>query len=166
MAALFGLLATVLVVVTGLVAGVLAFGWHPLSLGFASGLRDLGVGDIASQSQGELLWHLVLATVLVVWGLAGITAFAFMVSTMTDTPAAAIFSAVGLYVMAQILGAVEPLGAIRYGLPVYYYDSWRTLFFSGRFTDDMWRSILLQIPYVAVFGTISWWWFRRKDITS
>ena len=30
----------------------------------------------------------------------------------------------------------------------------------------MWRSILLQIPYVIVFCGIAWWWFHRKDIKS
>ena len=30
----------------------------------------------------------------------------------------------------------------------------------------MWRSILLQVPYVVVFLSVAWWWFRRKDIKS
>jgi ABC-2 type transport system permease protein len=85
---------------------------------------------------------------------------------MTDSAAGAIFGAVGLYIVSLILGEITSLGAIRYGLPVHYYDSWSDLFVRNTFTDDMWRSVLLQIPYVIVFCGIAWWWFRRKDITS
>ena len=78
-AALFGLVATALVALAGLVAGVIAFGWHPLELP----LRGL------SQSPGELLANTGLAVLLVTWGLAGVIAFGFMLSTMTDNAAGA-----------------------------------------------------------------------------
>lgn len=155
-AAVFAIVATALVALSGLVAGVLAFGWHPISIPF------LGL----SQSPGDILVHLGLATLLITWGLAGIIAFAFMLSTMTDSGAGAIFGAVGLYIVTLILNEITSLGSIRYGLPVRYYDAWSDLFTKNHFTDDMWRSILLQIPYVVVFLAIAWWWFHRKDIKS
>lgn len=152
----FGLLATALVVIAGLVAGVIAFGWHPLELPL------LGL----SQSAGDLVANLGLSVLLVFWGLAGVLAFGFMLSTMTDSAAGAIFGAVGLYIVSTILDAIDSLGSIRYGLPVHYFDAWADLFTGNRFTDDMWRSALLQIPYVLVFCGIAWWWFHRKDIKS
>jgi ABC-2 type transport system permease protein len=155
-AAIFALVATALVALSGLVAGVVAFGWHSVTIPF------IGL----SQSPSQILGHLGLATILITWGLAGIIAFAFMLSTMTDSAAGAIFGAVGLYIVSLILGEITSLGAIRYGLPVHYYDSWSDLFVRNTFTDDMWRSVLLQIPYVIVFCGIAWWWFHRKDITS
>lgn len=155
-AAIFALVATALVALSGLVAGVIAFGWHSVTIPF------IGL----AQSPSQILGHLGLATLLITWGLAGIIAFAFMLSTMTDSAAGAIFGAVGLYIVSLILGEITSLGAIRYGLPVHYYDSWSDLFVRNTFTDDMWRSVLLQIPYVIVFCGIAWWWFRRKDVTS
>jgi ABC-2 type transport system permease protein len=155
-AALFALLATALVAISGLIAGVIAFGWHPITIPFGG----------LSQTTGQILGNLALAIVLITWGLAAIVAFAFMLSTMTDSAAGAIFGAVGLYIVSLILGQLSSLGPIRWGLPVAYYDSWSDLFLRNTFTDDMWRSILLQIPYVIVFCGIAWWWFHRKDIKS
>jgi len=155
-AALFALLATALVAISGLVAGVIAFGWHPITIPFGG----------LSMSIGQILGNLGLAIILITWGLAAIVAFAFMLSTMTDSAAGAIFGAVGLYIVSLILGQISSLGSIRWGMPVAYYDSWTDLFIRNTFTDDMWRSILLQIPYVIVFCGIAWWWFYRKDIKS
>ena len=155
-ATLFGLIATFLVAASGLIAGGISFGFEPLSIPF------LGI----SQSVGTLLAHLGLAVVLIWWGLAGVVAFGFMISTMTDSPSGAIFAAVGLYIVTSILGAIYSLGAIRFAMPTYYFDAWSDLFLGKGFTDDMWRSVLVQIPYVLVFVGIAFWWFRRKDITS
>jgi ABC-2 type transport system permease protein len=155
-AALFALISTLLVALSGLVAGVIAFGWAPISIPFVG----------LSMSTGNIIGNLLLASVLITWGLAGVAAFGFMLSTMTDSAAGAIFGAVGLYIVSSILGQLDSLGGIRYGLPVYYYDAWSDLFTRNTFTDDMWRSILLQIPYVIVFCGIAWWWFHRKDIKS
>jgi ABC-2 type transport system permease protein len=155
-AAVFAVASTALVALSGLVAGVIAFGWDPITIPIPG----------LSQSTGDILGNLALAIVLITWGLAAVVAFAFMLSTMTDSSAGAIFGAVGLYIVSLILGQIDSLGAIRYGLPVQYYDAWSDLFASNKFTDDMWRSILLQVPYVIVFCGIAWWWFHRKDVKS
>jgi ABC-2 type transport system permease protein len=154
--AVFALLSTALVALSALIVGVIAFGWHPLEIPFFG----------LSQQPGELLVHLALAVVLITWGLAAVIAFGFMLSTMTDAPAGAIFAAVGLYIVSIILNQITSLGSIRYGLPIRYYDAWSDLFTRNEFTGDMCRSILIQIPYVIVFLGISWWWFHRKDIKS
>ena len=75
-----------------------------------------------------------------------VIAFAFMLSTMTDSAAGAIFGAVGLYIVSLILNEITSLGSIRYGLPIRYYDAWSDLFIRNEFTDDMWRSILAPDP--------------------
>lgn len=165
-AALFGLLATALVVVAGTIAGVIAFGWHPLDFEAAAGGFAGFVPDGLTQSPARLVYHLALATVVVTWGLSAILAFGFMLSTMTDSPAGAVFGAVGLYVVSTILDQIRSVGRIRYGLPTHYLDAWTSLFSENRWTDDMWRAVLLPIPYVVVLCGIAWWWFRRKDITS
>jgi ABC-2 type transport system permease protein len=155
-AAVFALVSTALVALSGLVAGVIAFGWDPVSIPFVG----------LSQSAGDIIGNLALASVLITWGLAGVVTFGFMLSTMTDSSAGAIFGAVGLYIVSLILGEITSLGSIRYGLPVHYYDAWSDLFTRNTFTDDMWRSVLLQIPYVLVFCGFAWWWFHRKDVKS
>jgi ABC-2 type transport system permease protein len=155
-AGLLAALVTLLVSVSGLLAGGIAFGFKGVDVPL------VGV----HQSAGQLIAHLVLATVLAGWGIAGIAAFAFMLSTMTDNASGAIFGAVGFYIVTSILGAIDSIGPMRYGFPTYYGGSWSELFLGGRFTGDMWRDLLLQVPYVLVFLGIAFWWFRRRDITS
>ena len=158
--ALLAFLATALIGVSGLIAGVIAFGWHPLSI---------GLGPLAlHESTGQILGNLAMASGYVLWGISGIAALAFMASTMTDSPAGAVFAGFGLYVVSQILDNITALGSIRYGFPTHYLDAWTSLFThpSGGPTGDMLRGTLLQIPYVLVFGGIAWWHFRLKDILS
>ena len=155
-AAMFGLLATALIAVSGTIAGGLAFGVKPLAI------PALGV----SQSVGSLIANLGLSVLLAAWGIAGVAAFGFMLSTMMDNSAGAIFGAVGLYIITSILGAIDSLGSIRYGFPAFYSGAWADLFRGASFGGDMVRNALVQIPYVLVFVGIAYWWFRRKDITS
>jgi ABC-2 type transport system permease protein len=156
--ALMALIATALIGITGLVAGVIAFGWHPLDIPLAG----------LTQSTGQILGNLAIASVYVLWGISGVAAFAFMASTMTDSPAGAVFAGFGLYIVSQILDGITSLGSIRYGLPTHYFDAWTTLFTdpSRGPTADMLRGALLQVAYVLVFGAIAWRYFRRKDILS
>lgn len=155
-AGFYGLLATALIVVAGLIAGVLAFGFHPVVVPI------LGI----TESTSALLGNLAISVVLAAWGIAGIAAFAFMLSTMMDNSAGAIFGAVGLYIVTSILGAITSIGPIRFGFPTYYGGAWAELFRGASFGGDMLRNVLVQIPYVLVFVGIGYWWFNRKDITS
>jgi ABC-2 type transport system permease protein len=156
-AVVLGATAAALIVVTGLVAGAIAFGWHPL---------DAAIENL-HQSDLHIVANLALATLYVFWQLAGVIAFGFMASTMTDTPAAAVFSAVGLYIVSQILDGISSIGSIRYGFPTHYFDAWHPLFTSnGGPTADMLRGTLLQVGYVVLFLGLAWWWFNRKDILS
>ena len=155
-AALLAVIAAIVVPLTGLLLGGLAFGWHPLEIPLAP-----------QESVSHILGSLALATAYVLWSLTPVIAFAFMVSTMTDTPAGAIFSAVGLYIVSQVLDSITALGSIRSGLFTHHFDAWTALFLRGTGpTDEMLRGALLVIPYTVVFLAIGWWWFSRKDILS
>ena len=152
----FSVLATALIVVSGLIAGGIAFGYEGISVPL------LGI----SMSVGSILGNIALSALLAAWGIAGIAAFAFMLSTMMDNSAGAIMGAVGLYIVTSILGAIDSVGPIRYGFPTFYNGAWADLFRGVDFGGDMVRNVVVQIPYVIVFVAIGLWWFRRKDITS
>jgi ABC-2 type transport system permease protein len=147
-----------IIAVAGLVAGGIAFGYHDVNV-FA-GLTTI------HQSAGDMLGHLGVASVYIAWSLTTVATFAFMLSTMTDSPAGAVVAGVGFYIFSQILDSIEPLGVIRYGLPTHYFDSWVDVFLHDGPSDDMLRGALLQIGYILVFVGVAAWWFRRKDITS
>jgi ABC-2 type transport system permease protein len=151
-------ISVTLVVVTGLVAGAMAFGLHPL---------NVPVLTQYSQSNADLLGHLALATVYVAWTLTTVVAFSFLVSTMTDSPTGAVFAGVGLYITSTILDSIESIpGGIRNVLPTHYDGAWIDMFTRNQVSGDMGRGALLPLAYIAVFVAIAAWNFRRKDILS
>jgi len=166
-ATLLALVVTVVTVVAALVAGGIAFGWGGLNVGGTLGRLAASAGFSGTHmSASRIIGNLAIATGYVFWGLAAVGALAFMVSTMTDSPAAAVFAGFGLYAISQILDAITSIGSVRYGFPTHYYDAWTSLLTGPGPTGDMLRGTLLQIPYVLVFGGIGWWYFRRKDVLS
>jgi len=154
--ALLALTATVLIVVTGLIAGGIAFGWSGVSVPFAA----------LSQSAGQLLLNSVIATFYVAWSLAAVVSVGFFVSTLTDVPAGGVGAGIGLYIVSQILDSISSLGSIRYILPTHYLDAWNILFFGPGPNADMLRGVLLQLGYAVVFCGLAFWRFQRKDILS
>jgi ABC-2 type transport system permease protein len=154
--------AVLTVVLVALAAGGIAFGWHALD----APRFENGAITFNHQSIGDLLFHIGIATAYVSWMLTGLVAFTFLLSCVTDSPAGATVTGVGLYITSQILDAITPLGSVRYVLPTHYFDSWRDLFLDGHATSDMARGALLMVGYVLLFTGLSVWWFRRKDILS
>ena len=158
MSATFVVIATLLIVITGLIAGGIAFGYHRIDVElFTLSLHE---------SQGNYCGISAIATAYVAWGMAFVVAFSFMISTMTDSATGAIGAGVGLFVVSQILDAIPQLGAMRYGFPTHYLDDWRALIVSNQANSDLIRGIVVQLPYVVVFLAIAFWYFRRKDINS
>ena len=154
-AGLLAAAATLSVTLSGLVSGVVFFGWKPLQ----------GV-LFFSMPQGEATVRLGLATLYVVGAMLPVLAFGIMLSTMTDAPAGAIGGAFGLSVVSQILDSITGLGPIRYGLPTHYSISWVSLFFPTGADADIARGIALHLGYAVVFIGIAFWWFQRKDVLS
>jgi ABC-2 type transport system permease protein len=152
--AVLAVLATGVITVVSLLAGTLAFGWHPVRTLFS---------DLPAAT-GTL--RLLLATLYVAWGTSCIVAVGFFLSTVTDVPAGAIGGAIAVGVASQILDAITALGRLRSGLPTHYWSAWVTLVEPGRGYGDMWRGVALQVPYLMIFGGLAWWWFGRKDILS
>jgi ABC-2 type transport system permease protein len=153
--------ATLIIVVTSLVAGWIAFGWQPLSLSL-----PFSFVRVPYQSVSTLLAHIGLATLYVTWSLSSVVAFGFMISTMSDSPAGAAAAAFGLYVTSAILDNIDAIGSIRNVFPTHYFDAWQDLFQRNHVPADMARGALLQIAYVVVFCAIGAWYFRRKDVMS
>jgi ABC-2 type transport system permease protein len=155
-------LATLIVAVTAIVAGGIAFGWSPLHI--PASLTALG--GPPSQSVGTLLGHFGIATGYIAWSLISVVAFGFMISTMTDSPAGAASAAFGLFITSSILENIRAIGVIRNVFPTRYIDAWQTMFTQNVVSSDMARGALLQVGYLVVFGSVAWWYFRRKDIMS
>jgi ABC-2 type transport system permease protein len=159
-ATLCGWFAVVLVVVVGLVAGGIAFGWHTPQLGFGTGFAFF------QQSTSDVLWHLALSVVYVCWILTSVIAFSYMIGVLTDSTFGAIFAGVGLWMTWLILDQIEPLGSIRDAFPTHYSGDWSYMFKRDLVSNSLWHGALVALGYVVVFIGFGAWWFRRKDILS
>jgi ABC-2 type transport system permease protein len=165
-AALLGLAGTLLVSITGLVGGTIAFGWHPIVVPvFASASATTPI-SLTTLSQGDAFASLVVSTFYVAWCMAGVIAFAFMLSTITDAALGAVSGGIGLTVVSEILDAIPPLRTGRNFLITHYWQAWTDLFRHPVVTGEIIRGTLLQIPYIMAFLLVAWWWFHRKDIVS
>jgi len=149
------LIATVVISVSGLIAGVIFFGWHPVL-----------TPSLQSFSQSEALWKITVATLYVTWCMSGVIALAFMISTMTDTTLGAVAGAAGVVIVSHIINAIQTVGSARTLLITHYWDAWEGMFGRNETTADIVRGIFLQMPYVIVFLALAWWWFHRRDILS
>jgi ABC-2 type transport system permease protein len=160
--------ATILVALAGLVAGVLIFGAHSVTVPDFSAFTVDG-SSLATGFQlgpGVLLLRIVIATGYVAFGFTALLALGTLFSILTDTAASAIGATVGVYIVSEILDGITQLGRVRYLFPTHYFLAWETMFTGNRYSHDMITGIVSQLVYLVVFGGIALVWFRRKDIRS
>ncbi|HEY5171107.1 MAG TPA: ABC transporter permease subunit [Acidimicrobiia bacterium] len=172
--------ATILVALAGLVAGLILFGAHSVTVpgisAFSSGgtitVPDLGAlsgSGLAAGFQlgrGVLLLRVAIATAYVAFGFTALLALGTLFSTLTDTAASAIGATIGVYIVSEILDSISQLGRVRYFFPTHYFSAWEPMFTENRYPHDMIVGIVSQLVYLIVFGAIAVVWFRRKDIRS
>lgn len=151
----FSLLASMVVVAGGLVAGFVLFRVGPvLDLsGVSLSLAD-GVGR-------TLLAGLVVGT-----SLLGLAAIGLFVSTLVSSPTVAMVATAGCVVGALVAESVPQLG---FAHPWIFSVGWlafgdllRSPVTWGGITTDLLR----QVGYAAVFGSAAWARFTAKDVLA
>ncbi|MGZ4768026.1 MAG: ABC transporter permease [Ilumatobacteraceae bacterium] len=153
--------ATVLVTVAALIAGLILFGVHPVTIPGLGGL--LGTFHISS---GALALRVLIATAYVAFGFSALLAIGTLFSTLTDTAASAIGATVGVYIVSEILNGITQLGQVRYAFPTHYLDAWEAMFTDNTYSREMLVGVVVQVAYLAVVGAAAVVVFRRKDIRS
>jgi ABC-2 type transport system permease protein len=166
-ALLLSVVAVALVPLAALIAGVLAFGWHPFTAIDGSAVTALH-STVVTLSPGLALERLALGTAYVAAGMTSIFAFAFFLSTLTSRPFAAVAGGVALTIVSRVLNAdyLPGVAALNSYMPNNDVDLWQHLFQEPAQTSRMAHFLVLQVVYVAVFLTAAWWWFTRKDILT
>lgn len=147
---------TALVSVTALIAGVVLFGWHAVSI------PVVGV----HLSTGALVARVALASAYVACGFFALLGMGLLFSTLTDSPAGAIGATIAVYIVSEILNGIESFGQLRYGLPTRYLSAWEPIFTRNEFPHDMVVGLIVQAAYFVVFSAAALWWFSRKDIAA
>jgi ABC-2 type transport system permease protein len=139
-----------------LVAGTVAFGWHPLRLP-GSGV-ELAAG--AALGRIAIVLAYVLITELVV------AAIAFVLSVSTDSPLGAVGGAVGLVIISNILDAVTALGSWRQILPSHWQFAWLNVLQPQISWTSMIEGASVSVSYAIVLFALAFRRFRAKDIVS
>ncbi|MGH9097937.1 MAG: ABC transporter permease [Acidimicrobiales bacterium] len=166
-AGLYSLAAVLLVSVTGLISGIAAFGWHPLSVidlqqasPFASGL--------ATFSPFQALGRLGLATAMVAGTMVATFSFAILCSTITDRPFSAVAGGVMFAFVSRAIDNVPGFHALGPWLPVTDKGTgaWTEVFFQPTGFSGYPHLVLVQAAYAVAFLSSGWIWFNRKDVLS
>ena len=139
-----------------LLAGTVAFGWHPLRLPATQ--IELPYGTALARTGITLVY--VMITLLVVAGLA------FLLSVSTDSPLGAVGGAVGLVIVSNILDAVTALGSWREILPTHWQFAWLDAFSAQLSWGGMTEGAAVSVSYALVLFALAFRHFRRKDIVS
>lgn len=154
-ALLLSALATALLVVTSLVAGLVLFGWHPLD-------TPVG-GELAT---GEGLHRVLLASGYVLVTLVPFAAFALLFATILDSPLGSVGVATGIAVVSQILDVVPTLGSARVVLPTHYALAWTDLFVDPPLPDELAAGTLQAALFTVAACAGAWYRFSRRDIAA
>jgi ABC-2 type transport system permease protein len=163
----FSIAAVALVPLAALVAGTVAFGWHPFTA--IDGSASTAVhSTIVTFATGAALARLGIGTAYVAAGMMSIFAFAFLLSTLTSRPFAAVAGGVGLTIVSRVLNAdyLPGVAVLNHWMPNNDVDLWQHFFQDPYQTTGMSHFLVLQLIYAAVFLSIAWWWFERKDILT
>jgi ABC-type transport system involved in multi-copper enzyme maturation permease subunit len=139
-----------------LLAGTVAFGWHPLRLPATE--IELPYGTALARTGITVVY--VMITLLVVAGLA------FLLSVSTDSPLGAVGGAVGLVIVSNILDAVTALGSWREILPSHWQFAWLDAFSAQLSWGGMTEGAAVSLSYALVLFALAFRHFRRKDIVS
>src|SRR5713101_2790061 len=154
-AAVFCLAAALSVALGGLIAGAILF-----PIGRVTTLS----GTTLSLAAGTV--RTLLAAGLVGLSLFGLTSIGLFISTITDVPVGAMAATVALAILSAVLDSVPQLHAIHPWLFTHYWFSFSDVLRSPIRWTDIWKNLLLQAGYVAVFWTAAWARFTTKDVLA
>jgi len=167
-AAVAGSISIVLVlvlVVAAVIAGLVAFGWHPFT---AVNGDQTAVESVTTLSVWSSLAKLGIGTAYIIAGMASIFSFALLLSTLTTRPFVAVAGGAALSVASRVFNADYLPGVNLFGhyMPNNDIDLWQHLFAQPVDTSGMARFLVLQVVYVAVFYVTAWWTFTRRDVLT
>ncbi|HEY2300827.1 MAG TPA: hypothetical protein VGH66_02990, partial [Acidimicrobiales bacterium] len=96
----------------------------------------------------------------------GLAALGLFISTLTDVPVGAMAATVGLAILSAVLDAVPQVHGIHPWLFTHRWLAFGDLLRSPVRWTDIRKDLLLQLGYIAVFGSAAWARFTTKDVLS
>jgi ABC-2 type transport system permease protein len=139
----------------GLVAGSIAWGFHPLT--------SLSGTKVAP---GHGLGLLALSVLIYALALAGIAAFAFFLSTVTRNSAASVVGALMFALLMQLLGVLPGTESIRPYLLATQFDAWHGFLRVPADWTPVVRALWVCTLYVAAPLVAAYLVFLRRDVAG
>ena len=154
-ALVYCLVAALLVAAVGAVLGALLFPVGPVTL---------LSGSTVPYSTG--LVRLLLVALYVAAMMAGLAAIGLFVSTLTESPIAAMATTAVLAVTSQVLDSVPQLDWLGPFLFSHYWLNFGDLLRDPVSAEGPIRGLLVTAAYVLVFGSLAWSRMTTKDVSS
>lgn len=158
------LAAVAVLAISSVVAGVVAFGWHPLSVVDGSAAPAAAT----TYEPAAALGRLATGTAYIAAGMASIFAVAFCASTLTRRPFVAVAAGVGTTIVSRVFNGdyLPGVATVSRYMPNNDIDLWQHLFTRPQDTSGMGRFLVVQLVYVVVFLAVGWAAFLRRDVLS
>lgn len=154
-AAAFAVAATMTLMVTGIIIGAILFPIGPVTL---------LSGDVISIPAALL--RIFLVVIYVTISLLGLSAVGLFISTLTVIPVGAMAATVVVSTVTQILGTLPQISAIHPFLLSYYWLGFADLLRNPISLSSFVSNTLVQLAYIAIFGSLAYSRFTSKDILS
>ena len=154
-ASAFALAATATLMITGILVGLALFPVGPVTL---------LSGDVISIPAALLRIALVAGYVTI--SLMGLAAVGLFISTLTVIPVGAMAATVVVSTVSQILATLPQLEVIHPFLLTYNWLGFADLLRAPMDFHSMGINALVQLAYIAIFGSAAYSRFTTKDILS
>ncbi len=154
-AATYTLVALFAMVALGVAAGVIEFGWHPLT-----SLSGTKVAPLTG------LGLLALSSLVYAWPLLAIAAFGILLSTVTRNSAASVVGTLMFALLMQLLGALPGTEPIRPYLLGEQFSAWHGLLRRPTDWAPIERAAWVCALYAAVSLCAGYLVFLRRDVTG
>jgi ABC-2 type transport system permease protein len=152
----FGISSTAIGAVAGGVHSV-PLGGVPLGAGFTLGQTSIGVGPILGRIALGLLDYAPPLLAVSAWG--------FMLSTVTRNSGASIVGMLVFSFANQIIGFLPNVPpAVTRWLLTDQFTSWQAVLGTSIDTAPMLHSLVVSIVYLTPPLLFSAWWFQRRDV--
>jgi len=151
----FALAAAFTLMITGIIIGAILFPVGPVTL---------LSGDVISIPAALLRIFLVVIYVSI--SLMGLISVGLFVSTLTVIPVGAMAATVVISTVTQILATLPQISVIHPFLISYYWLGFADLLRNPMSVSSFASNALLQLGYIAIFGSLAYSRFTTKDVLS
>jgi ABC-2 type transport system permease protein len=151
----YGMAATFVIAITGLLAGVILFPVGPVTL---------LSGDTVSLASGlvSILW----VTLYIAGAMAAVGAIGLAISTLTEHAIGAIAAIMVLVVTSEVADQIPQFAPVAPYLPTHWWNSFDSLLRTPADTTTLWHGLASFAAYAVIFCALAWARFTTTDVTS